>query len=246
VSQNSHRSATAGGSASGGRRGLPGNGPSEEQGREAPGGPEEPVEAAAPSAVRRRGIGLGVVIVALVVIAAIVLVLDQVSKAWAESHLDLLTPRPFLGEFLQLNLLYNSGAAWGMGSGATPIVTCLQFAIAAGVVVFAVRAVRSRWYVLALGLVLGGALGNIHDRLLRPPGPFHGEVVDFLMLPHWPVFNVADAAVVGGAVLIVVLGIVGHAADPDRREEDPDRADEDQADPDQADEGRENRRGHEA
>jgi signal peptidase II len=160
------------------------------------------------------------VIAVLVVIAAILLVLDQVTKAWAEAHLDLLTPRPLIGDVLQLNLLYNSGAAWGMGSGATPIVTVLQFLIAAGVVVFAIRSVRSRWYAVALGLVLGGALGNIHDRLLRPPSPFHGEVVDFLMLPHWPVFNVADAAVVAGAVLIVLLGIIGVPTDPDRSAQD--------------------------
>jgi signal peptidase II len=160
------------------------------------------------------------VIAVLVVIAAILLVFDQVTKAWAEAHLDLLTPRPLIGDVLQLNLLYNSGAAWGMGSGATPIVTVLQFLIAAGVVVFAIRSVRSRWYAVALGLVLGGALGNIHDRLLRPPSPFHGEVVDFLMLPHWPVFNVADAAVVAGAVLIVLLGIIGVPTDPDRSAQD--------------------------
>ncbi|MGO1390609.1 signal peptidase II [Brachybacterium alimentarium] len=141
-------------------------------------------------------------------------VADQLTKNWAEANLHELVPQPFLGEFLQLTLLYNSGAAWGMGSGITPVVTCLQVAIVIGVIVFAVRAVRSPWYTLALGLVLGGALGNIHDRLLRPPGPFHGEVVDFLELPHWPVFNVADMAVVGGALLIVLLGVIGHAADP--------------------------------
>ncbi len=63
-------------------------------------------------------------------------------------------------------------------------------------------------------MILGGALGNIHDRLLREPGPFHGEVVDFLELPNWPVFNVADMAVVGGAILVVLLGILGRPYDP--------------------------------
>jgi signal peptidase II len=66
---------------------------------------------------------------------------------------------------------------------------------------------------------MGGALGNIHDRLLRAPGPFHGAVVDFLELPRWPVFNVADMAVVGGAILIVALGLFGLEADPARAEE---------------------------
>lgn len=147
------------------------------------------------------------------VLAAVLAILDQVTKNWAEANLPLLDPQPFLGEVLQLTLLYNSGAAWGMGSEITPVVTCLQIVIAIGVVVFSLKAVRSAWYTLAMGLILGGALGNIHDRLLRPPGPFRGEVVDFLQLPNWPVFNVADMAVVGGAILVVLLGVIGVPAD---------------------------------
>ncbi|WP_258774739.1 signal peptidase II [Brachybacterium alimentarium] len=162
----------------------------------------------------RRRLPRGGVLGGMLLVGGALAVADQLTKNWAEANLHELVPQPFLGEFLQLTLLYNSGAAWGMGSGITPVVTCLQVAIVIGVIVFAVRAVRSPWYTLALGLVLGGALGNIHDRLLRPPGPFHGEVVDFLELPHWPVFNVADMAVVGGALLIVLLGVIGHAADP--------------------------------
>ncbi|MFQ6483708.1 signal peptidase II [Brachybacterium epidermidis] len=154
------------------------------------------------------------------VLAAVLAVLDQVSKTWAEANLKELDPQPFLGEVLQLTLLYNSGAAWGMGSEITPVVTALQIAIAIGVIVFSVKAVRSPWYASAMGLTLGGALGNIHDRLLRPPGPFRGEVVDFLQLPNWPVFNVADMAVVGGAVLLVLLGVIGVPADPAEPVED--------------------------
>lgn len=150
----------------------------------------------------------------MVVVGAVIAVADQLTKNWAEATLPLLDPQPFLGEFLQLTLLYNSGAAWGLGAEITPVVTGIQILIVLGVIVFALRAVRSLWYTLALGLILGGALGNIHDRLLRPPGPFHGEVVDFLELPNWPVFNVADMAVVGGAILVVLLGIIGHAPDP--------------------------------
>ncbi|MFC7373851.1 signal peptidase II [Brachybacterium sp. GCM10030267] len=155
-----------------------------------------------------------VVLTGMAAVAAVIAVADQITKAWAEHNLTELEPQPFLGEVLQLTLLYNSGAAWGMGAGITPVVTCLQMVIVIGVLIFAVRAVRSLWYTLALGLILGGALGNIHDRLLRDPGPFRGEVVDFLELPNWPVFNVADMGVVGGAILIVLLGVLGHAADP--------------------------------
>ena len=141
-------------------------------------------------------------------------VADQLTKNWAVASLPLLEPQPFIGEILQLTLLYNSGAAWGMGAEITPVVTCLQLAIVLGVIVFAVKAVRSAWYTVALGLIMGGALGNIHDRMLRDPGPFRGAVVDFLELPNWPVFNVADMAVVGGAVLVVALGLFGVASDP--------------------------------
>ena len=150
------------------------------------------------------------------VLAAVLAVIDQVTKNWAEASLPLLEPQPFVGELLQLTLLYNSGAAWGMGSEITPVVTGLQIVIAIGVIIFSVKAVRSVWYTLAMGLILGGALGNIHDRLLRAPGPFHGAVVDFLELPNWPVFNVADMAVVGGAILVIALGLFGLDADPAR------------------------------
>ncbi|ASK67218.1 signal peptidase II [Brachybacterium avium] len=157
-----------------------------------------------------RGRVLGIIAVIAVVLA----VIDQISKNWAEANLEELVPQPFIGEILQLTLLYNTGAAWGMGSEITPVVTGLQLAIVVGVIVFALKAVRSWGYAVALGLILGGALGNIHDRMLRDPSPFHGAVVDFLELPNWPVFNVADMAVVGGAILIIALGLFGVAADP--------------------------------
>ena len=153
-------------------------------------------------------------------LAAVILIVDQLTKNWAVANLPELDPQPFLGEVLQLTLLYNSGAAWGMGAEITPVVTCLQIAIVIGVIVFAIRSVRSAWYALALGLIMGGALGNIHDRLLRDPSPFHGAVVDFLELPHWPVFNVADIGVVGGALLVVALGLFGLDADPARAEQE--------------------------
>lgn len=169
---------------------------------------------------RRAGLGLGPVLVIVLVLGGAIALIDQLTKNWAEANLPLLDPQPFLGEFLQFTLLYNSGAAWGMGSGITPVVTVLQIGIAIGVVVFAVRAVRSSWYALALAMILGGALGNIHDRLLRPPGPFRGEVVDFLELPNWPVFNIADMGVVGGAILVVLLGVIGVSPDPAREAEE--------------------------
>ena len=168
----------------------------------------------------RRRLSRRTVLWTIAAIGAVIAVIDQITKNWAVDSLPLLEPQPFIGEILQLTLLYNSGAAWGMGAEITPVVTCLQLAIVAGVIVFAVKAVRSPWYTAALGLIMGGALGNIHDRLLREPGPFRGAVVDFLELPNWPVFNIADMAVVGGAIMIVALGLFGVASDPAHDEED--------------------------
>ena len=168
----------------------------------------------------RRRLSRRTVLWTIAAIGAVIAVIDQITKNWAVDSLPLLEPQPFIGEILQLTLLYNSGAAWGMGAEITPVVTCLQLVIVAGVIVFAVKAVRSPWYTAALGLIMGGALGNIHDRLLREPGPFRGAVVDFLELPNWPVFNIADMAVVGGAIMIVALGLFGVASDPAHDEED--------------------------
>ena len=168
----------------------------------------------------RRRLSRRTVLWTIAAIGAVIAVIDQITKNWAVDSLPLLEPQPFIGEILQLTLLYNSGAAWGMGSEITSVVTCLQLVIVAGVILFAVKAVRSPWYTAALGLIMGGALGNIHDRLLREPGPFRGAVVDFLELPSWPVFNIADMAVVGGAIMIVALGVFGVASDPAHDEED--------------------------
>ena len=168
----------------------------------------------------RRRLSRRTVLWTIAAIGAVIAVIDQITKNWAVDSLPLLEPQPFIGEILQLTLLYNSGAAWGMGAEITPVVTSLQLAIVAGVIVFAVKAVRSPWYTAALGLIMGGALGNIHDRLLREPGPFRGAVVDFLELPNWPVFNIADMAVVCGATMIVALGVFGVASDPAHDEED--------------------------
>lgn len=190
-------------------------------GRAAPGvrradpGPEAPAARESGSAPRaRRGLRRGSALAIALAIGLVVAVLDQISKHLAESTLSPVEPRPLLGSLLQARLLYNSGAAWGLGAGITPVVTIVQILICAGALWFVVRSVRSPGWTIALGLVVGGALGNIHDRLLRPPGPFRGEVVDFLELPHWPVFNVADSAVVAGALLIVLLGVIGVPTDP--------------------------------
>jgi signal peptidase II len=156
-------------------------------------------------------------------VALAVLVADQVTKTWAEHQLSDLEPREVLGDWLQLRLTYNPGAAFSMGTGYTALLTV----IALGVVFVVLRLSRnlgSVAWAVALGLLLGGALGNITDRLFRDPGPFRGHVVDFIELPSWPVFNLADSAICAAAVLFVLLTMLGvplHGRAPEESADEP-------------------------
>lgn len=143
------------------------------------------------------------------IIVAALFLIDQFTKNWAEAHLSQDSSEPLIGTLLQLRLLYNSGAAWGLGAGITPVVTAVQIVIASVVVYLLIQRVRRGSWMIALSLILGGAVGNIHDRLLRAPGFFRGYVVDFLELPNWPIFNVADMAIVAGALLVMILSFLG-------------------------------------
>jgi signal peptidase II len=152
---------------------------------------------------------------AVVIVAVPVYVADQLTKAWASANLQSDQPRSLIGSILQLNLTHNSGAAFSIGTGATWILT----AIACSVVVFVVitaRRLGSRGWALALGLLLAGSLGNLTDRMFRAPGPGRGQVVDFLQLPHYPIFNIADSAIVSAAVLIAVMAFRGVSIDGTR------------------------------
>ncbi len=144
----------------------------------------------------------------VLVTALIVLVIDQLSKAWAVSKLEGRPPIELLGTWLQLNFVRNPGAAFSLGGSSTIIVSLLAIGI---VVVLLVRArgLGSVWWAVAMGGMVGGALGNLSDRVFRTPGGLRGQVVDFIQIPHWPVFNVADMAVVCSAILMVVLAFRG-------------------------------------
>jgi signal peptidase II len=116
---------------------------------------------------------------------------------------------------LVLRVLRNSGAAFSIGTSMTIVFTL----IAVGVIFFILRTsrqLRSLPWAITLGLLLGGATGNLTDRLLRSPGLFRGDVVDWIQLPHWPVFNVADSAIVCGGVLAVLLAAGGYRLDGTR------------------------------
>lgn len=169
-------------------------------------------------AARRRALVLVTVALTVVMLAA-----DQLTKWWAESTLELGgTPVPLVGELLQLRLIYNDGAALGLASGMTWLLTI----VVVGVVVAIVRLIGrlgSRGWAVALGLLLGGALGNLGDRLFREPGFGRGWVVDFIDYAGFFVGNVADVAIVVAAVMIGVLSVLGVGVDG-RRHTDEDAA----------------------
>jgi signal peptidase II len=143
-------------------------------------------------------------------VAGLLLAVDQVSKWLAVERLTDEPDVPVLGDFLQLHLTYNPGAAFSIGTEFTVAISGLAL-VASLVVLWMSRKLADVVWAVALGLVLAGILGNLTDRLLREPGPFRGHVVDFLMLPNWPIFNVADICInVGvGLVLIQVFRGIG-------------------------------------
>jgi signal peptidase II len=134
-------------------------------------------------------------------VAAVWIALDQVTKAVAEQSLTRGDPVPVLGELLQLRLIYNSGAAFSLATGATGLLTILAVSVVA-YIIWSARKLGSKGWAWGLGLLLGGAAGNLTDRLLRDPGFGKGHVVDFIALPNFPVFNVADIGITSAAILI--------------------------------------------
>ncbi|MBP2473654.1 signal peptidase II [Crossiella equi] len=145
--------------------------------------------------------------------AVLVFAADLVTKDLAVAHLAGQAPVRVAGGSLYLVLLHNPGAAFSLLPGQTWLLTVITAVVVLTILVFAAR-LRSRGWALGVGLVLGGALGNLTDRLTRPPGFGEGHVVDFLSLfapdgSVWPVFNIADAAIVSGGVLLVLLALLG-------------------------------------
>jgi signal peptidase II len=134
--------------------------------------------------------------------------LDQGSKWWAEHSLTEGRSKDIVGSLLRFTLSHNAGAAFSTGTSYTVVLTLVALGVIAVCIKMA-RRLGSLGWAVALGLVLGGALGNVTDRILRPPSPFHGHVVDFLQVPHWPIFNVADSSISVAAVLFVVLSLRG-------------------------------------
>ncbi|WP_051574676.1 signal peptidase II [Mycobacterium sp. URHB0044] len=148
----------------------------------------------------------------LVSVAAVVLALDVVTKVLAVKLLTPGQPVSIVGDTVTWTLVRNSGAAFSMATGYTWVLTLIATGVVFGIAWMGRRLV-SPWWAIGLGMILGGALGNLMDRFFRSPGPLRGHVVDFLSVGWWPVFNVADPAVVGGAILLVGLSLFGYDFD---------------------------------
>jgi signal peptidase II len=147
-------------------------------------------------------------VAALLGTAVVVVLLDQLAKAWAVRALADGQSIDLVGSLVQLRLFRNAGAAFSLATGTTWIFTIIA-TIVSVVIVRVSRRLGSAWWAIALGLLLGGAVGNLLDRLFREPGFARGHVVDFIDLPHLFVFNLADASITVAAVLIGLFGLRG-------------------------------------
>lgn len=158
-------------------------------------------------------------------LAAVVLAVDQLTKVWVVTSLPYQTPVPVLGDFLIFYYVRNSGAAFSLGEDVTWLFTIALAAVAAAIVVLLIVKVRSRTWAIVLGLLLGGVLGNLGDRLFRPPGFGVGHVVDVISTPWMmpAIYNVADMFIVCCMIVVALLVLLGVHLDGSR---DRDKKDE--------------------
>ncbi|EYT64347.1 lipoprotein signal peptidase [Dietzia sp. UCD-THP] len=152
---------------------------------------------------------------AMLVIAAVIVAVDQATKALAVWGLEGQDPIRIVGDSVRLLLLRNPGAAFSMGAGSTVVLSLVATVVVLGLLWFS-RRVHSRWWAWGLGLILGGAAGNLVDRYVRAPGFLEGHVVDFVSVGWWPVFNVADSSLVIGVVVVAVAVFKGVEFDGSR------------------------------
>jgi len=172
----------------------------------------------APAAARRVGVRRAVLTLAVVAVG--IIGLDSLTKELATNSLEGHSPVKLLGGAVYLSFTRNGGAAWSIGSGYTFVFPIVALAVAVWIGWMA-RKLRSLPWAVALGLILGGALGNMVDRLFRTPGAFSGHVVDFISLfnpygQRFPIFNVADMALTFGVILAILLEFTGRMRDGTR------------------------------
>jgi len=152
-------------------------------------------------------------LVLLAVVALLVFALDQFAKYLIVTNMDVGQLIPVLGELFQLYYVKNSGAAFSLASGFTWILSLVAVGVIVVIVVFA-RRIKSTAWAIMFGLLLGGALGNVTDRLFREPSFGNGHVIDFLKIWGFPaIFNIADIAIVSAMGLFLLLTLRGVGLD---------------------------------
>ncbi len=151
----------------------------------------------------------GPIWIRVLLVAWLVWLLDVGSKTWALAVLENKEPKKILGNFLSLSLTKNSGAAFSIATSGTALLATFAILVICAIGYWARRLTSLPW-ANVFGLALGGTLGNLTDRIFRgspQPGAFRGQVIDWIVLPHWPVFNLADSAIVIAAVISAILSI---------------------------------------
>lgn len=146
--------------------------------------------------------------VVMLAIAVVIVIADQITKVLAVATLEGEQPVRIAGDTVRLLLLRNPGAAFSMGTEFTAVLSVVATIVVAGLLWFS-RRIHSRWWAWGLGLILGGAAGNLVDRYFRAPGILQGHVVDFVSVGWWPVFNVADSCLVAGVIVVAVAVFKG-------------------------------------
>ena len=180
----------------------------------------QPAEAVPPPARKPRRAPLLTLFAGFAVFAY---VFDQLTKLWVTGTMTEGERIPVLPPLLHWYYIRNSGAAFSIGENVTWVFTITMAAVSVAILL-QLRRLGSAWWALALGLLLGGALGNLTDRLFREPSFAMGHVVDFIQLPNFAIFNIADSAVVSAVVIICLLTLRGIALDGSRLNQRQDKA----------------------
>ena len=153
---------------------------------------------------------------ALVVLVALVLiVIDRLTKVWAAANLQIGVPKQIVGDFFRFNLTYNPGAAFSLLTNATWIFALFAACASVFILWYAPRIGRTS-FAIAAGGVLAGASGNLIDRCINEPGFPSGHVTDFLELPYWPIFNIADSSITISMTFIIIMLLLGYNPDGTR------------------------------
>lgn len=178
-------------------------------------------DGASPATAAPRSVSAGIrprIILLLVLVAVVVAIADQLAKAWVVRNLPEGVPHEIFGRFLIFEHVANPGAAFSLATGSTWLFSIIAAAVIVFLIWFA-RRIRSAAWAVLFGLLLGGTVGNLIDRLTRPPGFGLGHVVDFILVPWMlpAIFNIADSAIVTSMCLFVLLTLLGRGIDGSAR-----------------------------